>query len=64
MAKFLSSTDLAIAVAAQRGTLSLAERPSRFGDTFVAVSDDHGLIEVHASIVEAEARVASILAQV
>ena len=35
MAKFLSSTDLAIALAAKRGTLRLVERPSRFGDTFV-----------------------------
>lgn len=60
MAKFLSATDLAIAVALTADTLTLTERPSRFGDTFVAISDDAGLIEVQLTMTEAEARVASI----
>lgn len=60
MAKFLSATDLAIAVALTAGTLTLTERPSRFGDTFIAISDDVGLIEVQLTMAEAQARVASI----
>lgn len=60
MAKFLSSTDLAIAVAAKRGTLRLVERVSRFGDTFVSIEDDVGLIEVQNSQAEADARVNAI----
>lgn len=54
---FLSSTDLAIAVAAKAGTLTLTERPSRFGDTYVAIGDDVGLIEVQLTMAEAQARV-------
>ena len=60
MAFLLSSTDLAIAIAAKRGTLRLIERPSRFGDTFIAIEDDVGLIEVALTKREADARVASI----
>ena len=60
MAKFLSATDLAIAVALTAGTLTLTERPSRLGDTFVAISDDVGLIEVQLTMADAQARVAAI----
>ena len=60
MAKFLSATDLAIAVALTAGTLTLTERPSRFGDTFVAISDDVGLIEIQSTMADAQARVAAI----
>lgn len=56
MAKFLSSTDLAIALAAKRGTLRLVERPSRFGDTFVAIEDEHGIIEVADDMASAQRR--------
>ena len=56
--RLLSSTDLAIALAVKNGTLRLVERPSRFGDTFIAIEDDRGLIEVHNTRAEADARVA------
>lgn len=56
----LSATDLAIAVAIKAGMLTLTERPSRFGDTYIAIADDHGLIEVQLTAGEAEARVAAI----
>lgn len=61
MARFLSSTDLAIAVAVKAGTIFLTERPSRLGGTFVAISDDVGLIEVHNTADEANARISAIL---
>lgn len=57
MAKFASATDFAIRLAAQAGTLTLTERPSRFGDTYIAIGDDHGLIEVANTMAEARARV-------
>ena len=60
MALLLSSTDLAIAIAAKRGTLRLVTRASRLGGEYVAIEDDHGLIEVHNSADEAQDRVASI----
>jgi len=59
--RLLSATDLAIAVAHKAGTLTIVERPSRFGDTYIAIGDDHGLIEVALSRVEADARVAAIV---
>ena len=59
MALLLSSTDLAIAVAAKAGTLALVAREGRFG-TYVSIEDDVGVIEVHRSASEADARVAAI----
>jgi hypothetical protein len=56
----LSATDLAIAAADDRGTLSFFERFSRFGDLYVAITDEQGTIEVADSIADAKARVASI----
>ena len=58
--QFFSATDAAIALAAKAGTLTLTERPSRFGDTFVAICDDHGLIEVQLTMAEAEARLRQV----
>ncbi len=62
MAKLLSATDLAIAVAIRSNTLRTEVRPSRFGDTFVAISDDAGLIEVHLTQAEADDRLSTIRA--
>jgi len=62
--RFASSTDLAIAVASKAGTLTLTERPSRFGDTFIAIADDFGIIEVQLTMTEAQARVISITQRV
>jgi hypothetical protein len=56
----LSATDLAIALAAKASTLRVVERVSRFGDTFVSLEDDRGVIEVHANRDAADARIASI----
>ncbi len=61
----LSATDLAIADAITAGTLTLTERPSRrFGGTFIAISDDYGIIEVQLTMAEAQARVNAITATV
>jgi hypothetical protein len=60
MAKMLSATDLAIAVAIKAGTLRQEVKPSRFGDTYVALSDEAGLIEVHLTQAEADTRLAKI----
>lgn len=56
--RFASATDLAISLAVKAGTLKVEECKSRFGDTFIAISDDRGLIEVHGTRAEAEARIA------
>jgi hypothetical protein len=56
--RLLSATDVAIAIAAKSGTLRLVEHVSRFGDTFVAIEDDFGVIEVADTRQEADARVA------
>lgn len=58
--KTLSATCLAIALADQRGTLRLIERTSRFGDTFIALADDHGTIEIADDRAAAEARIATL----
>jgi hypothetical protein len=56
----LSATCLAIALADKAGTLALSEHPSRFGDTYIAISDEVGLIEVALTWGEANARVSTI----
>lgn len=57
--RLLSATDVAIALAAQNGTLRIEAQTGRFG-VFASISDDFGLIEVAASLDEAESRVAAI----
>jgi len=59
MTRFASATDLAITNALRDGTLVVTEMPSRFGDTYFALSDDHGLIEVQPTRAEADARLAA-----
>lgn len=60
----LSSNCLAIALADERGTLRLVERASRFeGETFIAIEDEKGVIEVAVDMAEAEARVAALRAR-
>jgi hypothetical protein len=60
MAVSLSSACLAIAFADERGTLRMIERTSRFGDTFIALADDHGTIEIADTMADATARVEAI----
>jgi hypothetical protein len=54
--QLFSATDLAIKLAAQRGTLSVEERQGRYG-AFWAISDEHGLIEVQLTAADAEDRI-------
>lgn len=60
MAKFVSTTDVAIALAAKAGTLSLVERASRFGGTYIAICDECGIIEVADDMTSANARVEEV----
>jgi ribulose-5-phosphate 4-epimerase/fuculose-1-phosphate aldolase len=60
MAVSLSSACLAIALADERGTLRMIERTSRFGDTFIALADDHGTIEIADTMADAKARVEAL----
>ena len=62
MMRLLSATDVAIALASKKGTLRLVERESRFGGTFIAISDDKGVIEVQDTRADAERRVAECAA--
>ena len=57
MALSLSATCLAIALADERGTLSFFERLDRWGEEYVAITDEHGTIEVAGDIDTAEQRV-------
>ena len=57
-----NSTTLAIALAIKTNSIRLIERPSRLGGTFIAISDDHGIIEVAHTLQEAEARIAEVAA--
>jgi hypothetical protein len=58
--KLSFATDLAIAIAQRDGTLKVTERVSRFGDTFLAIEDAYGLIEVALTREEADARLADV----
>jgi hypothetical protein len=60
--KVLSSTCIAIALASKAGTLNLVERTSRFGDTFIAIEDDHGIIEVADNMLAAQNRLLQLAA--
>ena len=53
----VNSTTVAIALAIKSNTLRLIERPCRFGGTFIAISDDHGIIEVADNMKEAKKRI-------
>lgn len=57
MLKLISATDVAISLAAKAGTLTLTERASRFGGVYVAIGDEHGIIEVADDMAEAIKRV-------
>lgn len=54
-----SATDVAIAVAMKAGTLTVKECDGRFG-AYLAIEDDRGVIEVHLTEDDAEARLAAI----
>ena len=56
----LSSACVAISMADEAGKLRFVERNSRFGGTFIAISDDHGIIEVADDQAAADARVAAL----
>lgn len=53
----LSATCLAIALADERGTLTLTERTDRWGDTFIAIADERGTIEIADDLDAAQKRV-------
>ena len=57
MLKLISATDVAISLAAKAGTLTLVERASRFGGVYVAIGDEHGIIEVADDMDAAKRRV-------
>ena len=57
--QLLSATCLAIAAADRRGTLRLVERVGRLG-AYIALEDDHGIIEVALTRGEADQRLADI----
>jgi hypothetical protein len=60
----LSGTDLAIALGWKTGKLRFVERKSRLGGTYVALEDDHGVIEVHDTLADAKRRVDSVVVKV
>lgn len=60
MTATLSATDLAIAEADARNTLSFFETIDRFGDEYVRITDEHGTIEVADTITEAKTRLNAI----
>lgn len=59
--RVLAVQDVSIARAILSNTLTVTEhRSERFGTTYVAIGDDDGLIEIQATIADAEARVADV----
>jgi hypothetical protein len=58
--KIVSSITFAIERAKRIGVLKYVERESRFGDTFVSIEDDVGLITVEDTQAQAEALVERI----
>lgn len=59
--RLLAVQDVSIARAILSNTLTVVEhRSERFGTTYVAIGDVHGLIEVQASRADADARVADV----
>jgi hypothetical protein len=56
--KTLSATCIAIRIAYATGTLRVIERQGRFGQQYFAIEDERGLIEVHLSREEVDARIA------
>ena len=57
MTLLLSATCLAIALADERGALTLTERTDRWGDTFIAIGDERGSIEIADNLEAAQKRV-------
>lgn len=60
----LAIQDLNIAIALESRTLTVCERPSRLGGTYVAISDEHGIIEACLDMAEAEARIVSVFERI
>jgi hypothetical protein len=50
----VSATDVAVATASKDGTLRFTDGVNRFGDPYVALEDEGGLIEVFRTRAEAE----------
>jgi len=50
----LNTNDVAISIAANLGTLVVEESIDRFGNTYFAVGDDHGVIEICATRADAD----------
>jgi hypothetical protein len=61
--KIVSSITIAVERAKRLGVLKYVTRESRFGDTYVAIEDDVGLITIEDTQAEAEALVERIWAQ-
>ena len=61
--RMLSATDVAIAIADDAGTLIVEDCDGRFGP-YVAIRDEHGLIEVHNTRPEWDVRIADIRGRV
>jgi len=59
MMRVLSATDVAIARAMRDSTLWLEARNGRMGH-YIAISDDHGVIEIALTWKEADDRLAAI----
>lgn len=60
MALLLSSIDVAIRLAHQKGTLKMGVRVGRFGP-YTFLEDENGLLEVHADNAAAGARLVALI---